>query len=504
MPSDYDSKTVNRMRKNTLYTTDVRPSEELQNIQCVQRKTATVPHKTVMIPKAAKRNKTLRTAIEVKLYAEIYSQPMEPIYEGAKISWEIREDTLYLIGSGDMDYKFNKETNRFDIPWYYEDFTKVVFGGNITSIGPEAFHTSDLTEVTIPDSVTTIHELAFCSCKDLWNVTIGEGVTRIGMYAFGDCSSLKKLTIGRNVKIMEFDAFANCTSLRNVDLPYRLKELQDKAFGNCTSLKKIYLGSSVRLNGNPFVGCPTLKEIMVSPRNRELASIYGCIYSRTGTKLYCVPGAVTGEMVLWNLLIVIEMNAFRGGRLESVVLPQSLMIVAPGAFAECPDLKEVKFDRGCKLLSIMSDTFRECAALRNVSLPYSLNSISSNAFRDCRSLDNILLPIGLETIEESAFENAGLTHIEFPDTLVTVGDRAFASELRLKNIKFGSGPLSIGVGAFAYCTSLEVLEIPESVIEIGRDAFKGCSSLKKVILHTDMLEPEEFLPELPGLKIMYD
>ena len=429
---------------------------------------------------------------------------MEPIYEGAKISWEIREDTLYLIGSGDMDYKFDKEKNRFDIPWYYEDFTKVVFEGNITSIGPEAFHTSDLTEVTIPDSITKIHELAFCSCKDLWNVTIGDGVTEIGMYAFGDCESLKKLTIGRNVRIIEFDAFANCTSLRNADLPYKLKQLQDRAFGNCTSLKKVYLGSSVRLDGNPFVGCPSLKQIKISPGNRELAPIYGCIYSRSGTRLYCVPGAMTGAMVLWNLLIVIEPNAFRGCNLESITLPPSLVIVAPGAFAECPDLKEVKFDKDCKLRSIMSDTFRGCAVLRAVSSPYSLNIIGSNAFRDCRYLKDILLPLDLETIEESAFENTGLAHIEFPDSLVTIGDRAFASDVRLKTIKFGSGPLSIGEEAFAGCTSLEELEIPESVIEIGKDAFKGCSSLKKVILHTDMLEPDEFLPRLPDLKIIYD
>lgn len=237
--------------------------------------------------------------IDQKRYFILYFQSiaMEPIYKGANIFWEIKDDTLFLSGSGDMIYKFDEEKQRISIPWYYEDFTKVVFEGNITSIGPETFHTSDLTEIVIPDSVTKIENLAFCSCKSLWKVIIGSGVTMIDYYAFSYCENLKILALGKNLKTIGYNAFLGCTSLKKVEFPCRLRIIDDCAFGNCTSLKRIYIKNTISsIKGNPFIYCTSMKEIKVAPGVRNYSSFNGCLVGWAGSTLYSVPGGLTGEM----------------------------------------------------------------------------------------------------------------------------------------------------------------------------------------------------------------
>jgi hypothetical protein len=74
-------------------------------------------------------------------------------------------------------------------------------GFPVTSIGPNAFETSGLTSVTIPDSVTNIAPFAFDECTNLTGVAIGTNVTGIGLYAFGLCSSLTAIQTIRPIAV---------------------------------------------------------------------------------------------------------------------------------------------------------------------------------------------------------------------------------------------------------------------------------------------------------------
>lgn len=211
---------------------------------------------------------------------------------------------------------------------------------------------------------------------------------------------------------------------------------------------------------------------------------------------------MTGEVSLEPPVSIIAPDAFRGARVGSVRLPRSLGFVGPGAFMDCKDLKKIVFENDCGITALICQTFYGCVALKEVILPDSLKVIGTEDFRNCGSLVEIRLPENLEVVGGSAFENCGLRSVEFPDSLVSICERAFSSNWNLRSIKFGSGPLSIDREAFLNCTALETLEIPESVIEIGKDAFEGCSSLRKVVLHTDLIDPEEFLPEHQGIEIV--
>jgi hypothetical protein len=55
---------------------------------------------------------------------------------------------------------------------------------------------NSLTDVNIPNSVTTIGQGAFCECDSLTNVIIPNSVTSIGIGAFGTCTSLTSVIFG--------------------------------------------------------------------------------------------------------------------------------------------------------------------------------------------------------------------------------------------------------------------------------------------------------------------
>jgi len=90
-------------------------------------------------------------------------------------------------------------------------------GSNLTTIGVGAFfECSNLTGITIPNSVTTIGSDAFIGCIKLSSVTIGNSVTAIKDYAFHQCFILISITIPASVTSIGVQAFSECLSLTSV------------------------------------------------------------------------------------------------------------------------------------------------------------------------------------------------------------------------------------------------------------------------------------------------
>ena len=82
---------------------------------------------------------------------------------------------------------------------------------DVTSIAFDAFNDcSDVTSVTIPNSVTSIGASAFKGCSGLTSVTIPNSVTSIGKYAFAGCSGLTSVTIPNSVTSIGGYAFEGC------------------------------------------------------------------------------------------------------------------------------------------------------------------------------------------------------------------------------------------------------------------------------------------------------
>lgn len=69
----------------------------------------------------------------------------------------------------------------------------------MTKVRDYAFSNSKITNITLPDSVTSIDNFAFQYCSSLTNITIPDSVINIGTATFDSCSSLTQITIPVNV-----------------------------------------------------------------------------------------------------------------------------------------------------------------------------------------------------------------------------------------------------------------------------------------------------------------
>lgn len=275
----------------------------------------------------------------------------------------------------------------------------------LLKISANAFASSEIAKIDIPDSVLEIEERAFNFAKNLKSIRLSGNLLKIGAEAFFT-SGLQTVSIPDSIKYIDRFAFSMCRLLKTVQMPKHTDclELQLGIFQSCTRLEKINLPDGLRgIPSSAFYGCESLKSIYIPESVDTIGAnaFYGC--------------KQLSKLDLPSTMTQIGLQAFCGCvHLTTVWLPEGADI-GPYAFQLCTGLERVRLPQGLKC--IREGTFYGCSSLTRVEIPDSVTAIQNSAFQGCTSLRFIRLPRGLVDFAPDAFVSCkGLKEVLVPST----------------------------------------------------------------------------------------
>lgn len=125
---------------------------------------------------------------------------------------------------------------------------------NVTAIGYEAFNNCDITEITLPNSLTKIEDYAFRDCRDMKAINIPDSVTSIGFGAFLYCTIMESVNIPEGITTIDRFTFGYCIALKSISIPESVTSIGTYAFSNCSGLITVnsYVVSPINISEHMF------------------------------------------------------------------------------------------------------------------------------------------------------------------------------------------------------------------------------------------------------------
>ena len=384
---------------------------------------------------------------------------------------------------------------------------------------------SGLTSVAIPDCVTSIGELAFYGCYGLTSITIPDSVTSIGWMAFIECYGLSVVYLPNSLEgvIDEFNVFMNCSD--DLELIYYNDYIvtYDVTFdanggaidGEATAGMVVREGS--RIGSLPI---PT----------KDGCAFLGWFTAAEGGERVTSETVVTGDMTLyahWGK----SNDDFADAR-EITGMAGTLTASNVGMTSE---EGEGNYHSSTATLwfswtapangNITIDTFgSNFDTMLGAYMGTGINNLTQIAFNDdsdgsvqsrvsfdvecgvtyfimaggySSDTGDIILNWDLftDTFEMNVVDGVvvgyrgtcptTLTSEDWPDSVTSIGDYAFAWCSGLTSVTIPDSVTNIGDGAFYGCNGLSGITIPDSVTSIGVSAFLGCVGLQEFVVAPD-------------------
>lgn len=349
-----------------------------------------------------------------------------------------------------------------------------------------------ITKVVIPDSITSIGDLAFSNCLNLVDVTLGKNITSIGYGAFVQCA-FTNISLPDNITSISDNTFNKCINLTNIIIPNEVASIGRYAFSGCSSLTSVYIPNSVTfIDWHAFSECANLTIYCEAerepsgwytggawnPDSRPVVWNYLNYFAFTllGNDTYSIKAADTSNLPT-DLIIpsryngkrvtAIDAQGFMGSFSEtlttpiSVIIPNSVTTIGDMAFGVSASITSVTF--GSSIQYIGQLVFGFCPNIESI--------IVEGAGKKYHSEENCLIETSTNTIVMAC--NSSI----IPNYITSIGFGAFFTAPRITSVVLPDNLTSIGGSAFNNCQELSVIVIPKSVTYIGYQAFTQCRNL---------------------------
>ncbi len=296
---------------------------------------------------------------------------------------------------------------------------------NVVRIASSAFKVAGITEITVPEGVTSADNSGFGECTDLVTVNLPSTITSMGVNMFAGSNKLQniKVTAG-NTKYSDVDGVlcsADQTELivypqgrtaTSYTVPSTIKVIKPSSFMNVPTLASIDLGQATTIEGVAFntcnaltsltfpvemttipvtkgfyTKCPALAEFNVKPGNTSYSSDNGILFNAAKTELIACPQAktMTTGYSIPTTVTKIWSNAFYASRLTSIIIPSGV-VIDEYAF-DGSRISSLTINEG--VTTIGNRAFTNCASLTTVTVPKSAVNLGENIFLGCLKLQTI-------------------------------------------------------------------------------------------------------------------
>ncbi|KAK8837595.1 hypothetical protein M9Y10_036126 [Tritrichomonas musculus] len=340
-----------------------------------------------------------------------------------------------------------------------ENLKKVIFDGQV--IDDEAFSNTGITSFKLSNNATMIGSGAFQHCRSLktFDVDIeNSNLSKIGSFAFYE-SSITSIKIPSKVEVIKKFTFNGCKYLKEVIFSNnsQLHSIKDNSFSGDLSLEKINLPKTIKkLSHMAFINTPSLESIL-NESNQYFNVLEDKTVYENDCSLVFVPRTV-----------------------QKFAIDKKCQIIHSGAFCG-PNLQEVSFHDSL-LLNIGQLSFAHCTALKEITIPKSVEKIGEETFIGCQNLEKVVFEkeSQIKEIPKFCFAFTGLKFIDLPQSIEKIGNSSFYFCINLKRINLHeTNVLYIGRNAFLD-TDFEEVKFPSSLRFIGNNAFGGNKSLARI------------------------
>lgn len=357
-----------------------------------------------------------------------------------------------------------------------------------------------LSNIELPESLQTISTLCFYGCYKLSTIKVNPANTYLatdGKAIFNKDKTVlytaipvTSYNVPSTVRELRYYAFSNQKDMTSITLPEGLVNISSYAFEFCSKLEHLVIPSTVDSIGeNAFYSCSALQQINIPQGIKSLANE---VLAHTGIKTLDIPSSVN----------YIGEKAFRNCEsLQSIKLPEGLTLLNDELFDGCKQLSDIQIPS--TVTTIKKAAFNDCKALKTITLPASLSTFENSSWSDnsifsgCSALKSIMVEAGNKYFESdgTALYNkakdtlicfpAGVTSVVVPQSVKTIGVKAFCSCDSLQNIMFEDGVSDLVIEQYAFenCKNINKLVITSGIKEAKYLAFDE-AHIKKLVITT--------------------